>query len=140
MPPPKEDPQTPGDEGHPARARSQGFTRFLRRESGRERTPEPAAPGPVTRLRAAPPALSPGRGEPTKPQRAPADLHRVHPADVHVAVGDHEGAQLAAGPRREGEERQQEQQHSVRGGHGGCGAPAALPRPAAPPPRTELNK
>lgn len=139
MPPPKEDPQTPGDGGHPGRARGQGFARFSQgagpgaSPGARSARPRSAAPGSAACARSAP-------ANPPHPSGAPADLHRVHPADVHVAVGDHEGAQLAAGPRREGEQRQQEQQHGVRGSHGGCGAPAALPRPAAPPPRSELNK
>lgn len=139
MPPPTEDPETPGDGGHTRPDTGQELRRpricaLLRRRA------RPGA-GPVTRLRAALPAGSaPASPNLPHPCGAPADLHRVNPADVHVAVGDHEGAQLAAGPRQEGEQREQRQERDTQGSHGCCGSPAALPRPAAPPPRPELNK
>lgn len=63
-------------------------------------------------------------------------LHRVNPADVHVAVGDHEGPQLpqAVSPRKEAEEQEEEDEDDERGSHGcspGSRRTSASRRPGA---------
>lgn len=111
--------------------------RVPNRPPGRQRTREAlgaARVSPQAEQRKA--AGTPGPAIPVPGSGAAPHLHGVHPADVHVAVGDHEGPQLSATGGRHGEADEQ-QQKTHRGSAAQTGpagssnpGPAELPRPA----------